>query len=70
MAHVIKHANFELYKQISGNVDILLVSETKIDDRFTQGQFAIDGFSVAFKLHCNFLGGRQMLFVREDRYSI
>ena len=70
MAHVIKHANFELYKQISGNVDILLVSETKIDDRFTQGQFAIDGFSVAFKLDCNFLGGRQMLFVREDRYSI
>ena len=44
MAHVIKHANFELYKQISGNVDILIVSETKIDDRFTQGQFAIDGF--------------------------
>ena len=70
MAHVIKHANFELYKQISGNVDILLVSETKIDDRFTQGQFAIDGFSVVSKLDCNFLGGRQMLFVREDRCSI
>ena len=34
-----------LSEQIRGNVDILLVSETKIDDSFPQGQFVIDGFS-------------------------
>ena len=34
-----------LSEQIRGNVDILLVSETKVDDSFPQGQFVIDGFS-------------------------
>ena len=35
-----------LSKQIRGNVDILLVSETKNDDSFAQGQFVIDDFNV------------------------
>ena len=45
------------------NVDILLVSETKIDNSFPQGQFAIDGFSAPYTLHLN---GDLILFVRED----
>ena len=44
----------------------MLVSETKIDDSFPQGQFIIDGFSAAYRLDCNCLGGGLMLFVRED----
>ena len=47
-------------------VNILLVSETKIDDNFPQGQFVLDGFSVSSRLDCNCLGGDLMLFVRED----
>ena len=49
-----------------GNVDNLLVSETKIDDNFPQGQFVIDGFSALYKLDRNCLNGSLMLFVRED----
>ena len=42
-------------EQIRGNVDILLVWETKIDDSFPQGQFVIDGFSVPYRLDRNIL---------------
>ena len=55
-----------LSEQIRGNVDILLVSETKIDDSFPQGQFVIDGFSAPYRLDRNCLGGGLMLFVRDD----
>ena len=56
-----------LPEQIRGNVDILLVSETKTDDSFPQGQFTTDGFSAPYRLDCNYLRGGLMLFVR---YSI
>ena len=36
-------------EQIRGNVDILLVSETKIDYSFAQDQFVIDGFSASYR---------------------
>ena len=55
-----------LSEQIRGNVDILLVSETKIDVSFPQVQFVIDGFSAPYRLDRNSLGGGLMLFVRED----
>ena len=36
---------FELLsEQIKGNVDVLMISETKIDDSFPVGQFLIEGF--------------------------
>ena len=34
-----------LSEKIRGKKDILLVSETEIDDSFPQGQFVIDGFN-------------------------
>ena len=49
-----------------GNVYILLVSKTKIDDNIPQGQCVIDDFSVPYRLARNCLGGGLMLFVRED----
>ena len=52
-----------------GSVDILLVSETNIDDSFLQGHLVIDGFSASYKLDCNSLGDGLMLFVREDILS-
>ena len=35
---------------IKDNIDILLVSETKLDDIFSIGQFCIDGFSTPNRL--------------------
>ena len=55
-----------LSEQVRGNIDVLLVSETKIDDSFPQGQFIIDGFSAPYRLDRNCQGGGLMLFVRED----
>ena len=43
-----------------------MVSETKLDESFPQGQFKISGFSRPFRLDRNSNGGGIMLFVRED----
>ena len=55
-----------LSHQIKGNIDVVLVSETKIDDSFPTGDFLIDGFSTPYRLDRNSNGGGPMLFVRED----
>ena len=54
-----------LWDQIKGNVDVLLVSKTKIDE-FSQWKFLIDWFSTPYRLDRNSNGGGLMLFVRED----
>ena len=54
------------FLSITQDVDILLVSETKIDDSFPQSQFVIDGFSAPYRLHRNCLGGGLMFFLRDD----
>ena len=46
-------------------LDILLISETKVDLSFHSSQFAIDGFSSPFRLDRNSSGGGIILFVRE-----
>ena len=43
-----------------------MVSETKLDDSFPEGQFLIDGFHSPFRFDCNKHGGGIMLYVRED----
>ena len=50
---------------ITGNIDILTVSETKLDERFPIGQFVIERFGVPYRVNRNGNGGI-MLFVRED----
>ena len=55
-----------LSDQIKGNIDVLLVSEIKIDDSFRIGSFLIDGFSTPYRLDRNSNGGGLMLFVREN----
>ena len=50
-----------LVHQIKGNVDVLVISETKLDESFPEGQFKIPGFA-----HRNEFGGGIMVFVRED----
>ena len=51
---------------ISGNIDILMVSETKLDNSFSVSQFLIDGYCPPFRLDRDNNGRRIMLFVRED----
>ena len=49
---------------VKGKVDVLLISETKIDDSFPKGQFLIQGFiSAPYRLDRNCQGGGLMLFV-------
>ena len=55
-----------LSTQVKGNIDVLMVSETKIDDSFPVGNFVIDGFSTPYWLDRDSNGGGIMLYVRED----
>ena len=58
---------FEDLKEIvKGKVDILLVSETKIDNSFPDGQFAIEGFSIPYRCDRNSCGGGLIAYIRED----
>jgi len=56
----------ELKTLISGNIDVLIVTETKLDESFPIGQFVIDGFSIPFRLNRNRWGGGILIYVRED----
>ena len=55
-----------LVEQIKGKIDILMISETKIDESFPQGNFLIDGFSSPYRLDRDSKGGGIILYVRED----
>ena len=43
-----------------------MVSETKLDDSFPEGQFLFDGFHSPFRFDRSKNGGGTMLYVRED----
>ena len=51
---------------IKDNIDILMISETKVDDPFPHGQFFLDGFGTPFRQDQNGNGGGIMLFIRND----
>ena len=55
-----------IVQRFTGNIDILMVSETKLDNSFPVSQFLIDGYTPPFRLNCDNNGGGIMLFVRED----
>ncbi len=58
---------FEPLKSITKeNIDILLVSETKLDDTFPLNQFEIEGYSAPIRLDRNCLSGGIMFFIRDD----
>ena len=62
---IIGHLN-SLINIVKGTIDILLVSETKIDASFPQSQFCIDGYIKPFRLDRNSHGGGIMIFIRDD----
>ena len=49
-----------------GNIDILMVSETKIDMSFPTSQFVIQGFAEPFRLDRTNTGGGILVYVRDD----
>ena len=69
-AHIKINSNrnkFEfLSTQVKGNIAVLMVSKTKIDDSFQVGNFVIDGFSIPYRLDRDSNGGGIMLYVTED----
>ena len=50
----------------NNNIDILMISETKLDSSFPVGQFLIHGFSEPYRLDRNSNGGGILLYIRED----
>ena len=46
-----------LIEQITGNIYILMISETKLDSSFPTGQFLINGYSEPFRNDRNSQGG-------------
>ena len=51
---------------IKDNIDLLLISETKIDDTYQTEQFRIEGYSKPIRLDRNRNGGGLMIFSRDD----
>ena len=62
----IRNKFYSLADQIKDNIDILMISEYKVDDSFPDGQFFLDGFGTPFRLDRNRNGGNIMLFIRND----
>ena len=55
-----------LAQQVTRNIDILMVSETKLNNSFPVSQVLINTYSPPFRLYRDNSGGDIMLFVRED----
>ena len=56
----------QLVNIINNNIDILIISETKLDARFPSGQFYIHDFSEPYRFDRNGNGGGILLYIRED----
>ena len=55
-----------LADMISGKVDIMLISETKLDDTFPKSQFFLQGYSEPSRLDRTANGGGLLLYLRND----
>ena len=62
----IRNKSESLVRFVGNNLDILLVSETKIDVTFPESQFLIEGFSKLFRLDRTAKDGGILLYIRED----
>ena len=55
-----------LSEAVFGNIDIFMVSETKVDMSFPTSQFIIQGFAAPFRLDRTNTGGGILVYVRDD----
>ena len=51
---------------INGNIDICMISETKLDKTFPAAQFYLQAFCDPYQFDRNRNGGGIMLYIRED----
>ena len=51
---------------IDSSLDILVLTETKLDDTFPENQFLINGFKKPYRKDRNRFGGGVMIYVRDD----
>ena len=51
---------------VVGKIDILLISETKLDESFPLNQFTLEGFSTPYRADRNSQGGGLIIYIRED----
>ena len=56
----------QLKLSIMGNIDVLVITETKLDETFSTSSFLIDGFSKPYRRDRNVNGGGVLIYVRED----
>ena len=57
---------FECLRDTIGqNIDILLISETKLNDTFPEGQFYINGYQNPFRADRSQAGGGLLLYIKE-----
>ena len=59
-------AKISLHCILKDNMDILIITETKLDESFPIGQFFMNGFSSPFRLDRDRNGGGILLYIRED----
>ena len=50
---------------VTKNVDIMIISETKLDESFPESQFLVDGFKKPFRLYRTANGGGLLVYVRD-----
>ena len=55
-----------LANQVQANIDILTISETRLDKYFPPGQFLLYGYSVPFRSHRDGNADGISLFIREE----
>ena len=51
---------------VQGKVDIMIITETKLDSTFPTSQFVIDGYSEPYRFDRNRNGGGVLIYIRED----
>ena len=55
-----------LAHQVKGDIDILVISETKLDESFPSSQFFLDGYRAPFHFDRNGNDGGISLYIRDD----
>ena len=55
-----------LVEIVNGNIDILMIAETKLDTSFPNEQFSIHGYCKPLRLDRNSNGGGLLVYVRDD----
>ena len=55
-----------LVQKITGNVGIFMISETKLENSFPEGQFLIEGYWKPYRIDRNCHRAGIMLYIRAD----